>query len=53
MPVIPCKSNGKSGKKCGPSGKCYTGPDAAQKAANQCLAMGHNPSHKGPKKIKL
>jgi len=44
MPIIDCTKNGKPGKKCGQSGKCYTGPDAAQNAANQCIAIGHSPS---------
>jgi len=35
MPVKPCKSNGKSGKKYGTSGKCYTGKSATSKAAKQ------------------
>lgn len=39
MPVKPCKDKGKSGKKYGDSGKCYTGEGAGAKAARQGRAI--------------
>lgn len=39
MPVKSCKSNGKSGKKYGDSGKCYTGKGAEAKAKKQGQAI--------------
>jgi len=33
VPVQDCSKDGKSGKKFGPSGVCFTGPDAAARAA--------------------
>ena len=39
MPLMQCTSNGQSGWKYGPSGHCYTGPNAKQQAANQAAAM--------------
>lgn len=38
MPIKDCKVDGKSGKKWGDSGKCYTGPDAEKKAQKQAQA---------------
>ncbi len=35
-----CQSSGESGWKWGPSGKCYFGSGAKQKAINQGLAIG-------------
>lgn len=32
MPVMPCKKGGKSGYKWGPSGVCFTGPGAKERA---------------------
>lgn len=42
MPVKPCKDSGKSGKKYGDSGKCYTGKDAEAKAKRQGRAIKAN-----------
>ena len=42
MPVKSCSKNGKSGKKYGDSGKCYTGKDAASKAKRQGRAIKAN-----------
>ena len=39
MPVKKCKSRGKTGRKYGPTGKCYTGKGAAKKAAKQGKAI--------------
>lgn len=39
MPVKPCTKDGKNGYKWGDEGKCYTGPDAKEKAANQGRAI--------------
>ena len=39
MPVKSCRSKGKSGKKYGSKGKCYTGPGAKSKAAKQGRAV--------------
>ena len=38
MPVQECEADGVSGYKWGPSGKCYTGDDARQKAEEQGAA---------------
>jgi len=38
MPVMDCVKDGQPGKKCGPGGTCYTGPDAEDKAKAQCAA---------------
>lgn len=38
MPIHKCKIDGKSGWKWGKTGKCYTGPDAKQKAIAQAIA---------------
>jgi len=40
MPLQRCQVDGKDGWKYGESGKCYTGPDAKQKAIAQGIAMG-------------
>ena len=42
MPVKKCTSGGKSGKKWGNSGKCYTGKSAKSKAAKQGRAAYAN-----------
>jgi hypothetical protein len=42
MPVQRCQSNGKKGWKYGSKGKCYTGPDAKEKAEKQGRAIEHN-----------
>ena len=42
MPVKSCKKNGKTGKKWGNSGKCYTGKGAAKKAQKQARAAYAN-----------
>ena len=42
MPVKPCKYKGKTGKKWGNSGKCYTGKDAKKKATKQGKAAYAN-----------
>ncbi len=39
MPVKKCKSGGRSGKKYGPTGKCYTGKGASSKAKRQGRAI--------------
>ena len=39
MPVQKCSKNGKSGYKWGKGGKCYTGPNAKKKAAEQGQAI--------------
>lgn len=39
MPVKPCSSGGKPGKKYGDSGKCYTGKGAQARAAKQGRAV--------------
>jgi len=39
MPVKPCTSKGKKGKKYGDTGKCYTGKDAEEKAKKQGAAI--------------
>jgi hypothetical protein len=39
MPIKKCKSGGKSGKKYGDTGKCYTGPGAESKAKRQGRAV--------------
>ena len=44
MPVQRCTENGKSGYRWGSKGKCYTGPDAKQKAAKQGRAIETNKS---------
>jgi len=46
MPVKGCKSNGKSGKKYGNSGKCYTGEGAEAKAKRQGRAIEVNRKRK-------
>ena len=38
MPIKSCKSGGKSGKKWGNKGKCYTGKSAKKKAGKQAAA---------------
>lgn len=40
MPLKRCQTDGKQGWKWGDAGKCYTGPDARQKAMAQALAIG-------------
>jgi len=39
MPVERCTINGKRGYRWGKSGKCYTGPDAKEKALKQGRAI--------------
>lgn len=39
MPIKSCTSKGKSGKKYGESGKCYTGKGAQAKAEKQRTAI--------------
>lgn len=39
MPLKQCTSDGKSGWKWGDEGKCYTGPDAKEKAKKQGRAI--------------
>lgn len=39
MPVKSCKANGKTGKKWGEQGKCYTGSGAESKAKRQGRAI--------------
>jgi len=39
MPVKKCKSGGKSGKKYGATGKCYTGNGSSSKAKRQGRAV--------------
>jgi len=38
MPIIRCKIKGKTGRKWGSSGKCYTGKDSKKKASSQAAA---------------
>ena len=38
MPIKSCTDKGKSGKKWGDSGKCYTGKGAGKKASKQASA---------------
>lgn len=40
MPIKECQINGESGYKWGDKGKCYTGPDAKDKALKQGVAIG-------------
>jgi len=42
MPVQSCKTGGKSGKKYGKGGKCYTGKGATAKAKRQGRAIEAN-----------
>ena len=42
MPLKKCTVDGKSGWKWGDSGKCYTGPDAKEKALEQGRAIKAN-----------
>lgn len=44
MPIKKCSSGGKSGKKYGDSGKCYTGKSANSKALKQMKAIKANQS---------
>ena len=46
MPIKKCTSKGKSGKKYGDSGKCYTGKDAKSKAVKQMKAIKANQKRK-------
>jgi len=46
MPVKSCTKNGKSGKKWGNKGKCYTGKNAKSKAARQGRAIKANQNKK-------
>ena len=39
MPIKKCISKGKSGKKFGDEGRCYTGEDAKAKATKQGQAI--------------
>ena len=39
MPIKQCTSKGKSGKKWGTEGKCYTGTGAKEKATKQGQAI--------------
>lgn len=39
MPLMHCIADGKSGWKWGPTGHCYTGPDAKDKALAQANAI--------------
>lgn len=45
MPVQECTKDGKKGWKWGKQGKCYTGPNGKQQAADQGAAI-----HAGDKK---
>jgi len=40
MPIQECQINGVQGYKWGDKGKCYTGPDAKDKALKQAVAIG-------------
>jgi hypothetical protein len=42
MPIKKCTADGKDGWKWGDDGKCYTGPDAKEKAAEQGRAIKAN-----------
>lgn len=42
MPLQRCQKDGKKGWKWGSNGKCYTGPDAKQKAEQQGRAIEAN-----------
>lgn len=42
MPLQRCQDQGKNGWKWGDSGKCYTGPDAKEKAKKQGQAIEIN-----------
>lgn len=50
MPIQKCNSDGKSGKKWGKSGKCYTGKGAARKAGKQAAAA-YAHGYKGKPKL--
>ena len=39
MPLKRCQRDGKDGWKYGDSGRCYTGPDAKEKARKQGVAI--------------
>lgn len=40
MPIKRCTIDGKDGWKYGDEGKCYTGPNAKEKAVRQAIAIG-------------
>jgi hypothetical protein len=40
MPIQECQLNGEQGYKWGEQGKCYTGPNAKEKAIKQGIAIG-------------
>lgn len=42
MPIKKCKSGGKTGRKWGNHGKCYTGKGAKKKAGRQARAAYAN-----------
>ena len=54
MPLMKCQSKKKSGYKYGKSGKCYTGPNAKEKAKKQgraiALSKARRKGYKIPKK---
>ena len=47
MPLMRCTRNKKSGWKYGKGGKCYTGPGAKKKAAQQGQAIRQSQKKKG------
>ena len=49
MPIMPCTSNGKSGKKYGKSGHCYTGKTAKSRALKQMRAIKASQSRRKPR----
>ena len=52
MPLKKCTVNGKSGWKWGDAGKCYTGPDAKEKAMKQAAAIEASQHSEGGSKNK-
>ena len=49
MPIERCQANGTSGYRWGKQGKCYTGPGAREKAAEQGRAIERQKHMKGEK----
>lgn len=45
-PLKRCQEDGKKGWKWGDKGKCYTGPDAKEKAMKQAKAIEANKKRK-------
>lgn len=48
MPILPCTSKGKRGKKYGKGGHCYTGKNARSRALKQMRAIKASQSRRKP-----